>query len=83
MTINIHQCKKPWNDLIIYSNGNCVNCYFQNEKYSVGNINEDNIKHIWNGDKIKDNREKMSKGEIPDICKTGINKCEFLKQESL
>ena len=80
MTTNIQQCKKPWNDLIVLADGKCVNCMFQNSTYAFGNITQDNIKHIWNSDIIKDNREKMSNGEIPDICKTGIGKCEFLKE---
>ena len=79
MTINIQQCKKPWNDLIILPNRDCINCHFQDRKHPIGNVNNNNVKYVWNSDTIKDNREKMSNGEIPDICKTGIGQCEFLK----
>jgi len=79
MNINIHKCKKPWNDLIILPDGKCTNCDYQDQNHAFGNINEDSIKFIWNSEKLKDNREKMSAGVIPDICKTGISKCEFLQ----
>jgi len=79
MNINIDKCKKPWNDLIITPEGYCINCHFQDTKHCIGNINEDNIQHIWNGKELKDNRKKMLNGKIPDICKTGIGKCEYLK----
>jgi radical SAM protein with 4Fe4S-binding SPASM domain len=78
MTTNIHKCKKPWNDLIILPTGNCINCLFQDRNHHLGNVNNQSIKYVWNSDALRDNREKMLNGEIPDICKTGINKCEFL-----
>jgi radical SAM protein with 4Fe4S-binding SPASM domain len=78
--MSITQCNLPWTDLIILSNGKCVNCYFQNQNECIGNVNEDFIENIWNGDLAKSNRKKMLQGIVPDICNTGMNKCPYLKE---
>ena len=54
-------CLNPWNFLAIEADGNCFFCcsIFSSDKFSIGNIFEQNINEIWNGDKAKDFRKDV------------------------
>ncbi|MCD7779372.1 MAG: radical SAM protein [Candidatus Gastranaerophilales bacterium] len=65
-------CSQPFNRIEIYENGDVFNCCppFVNY-YSIGNIFKSSFDEIWNGDKVKELREKLLKEDFSlcaDIC---------------
>lgn len=53
------RCDRLWYQSVIFSDGNVVPCCMDiNGDYSLGNIKDDSFFNIWNGDKMKDIREK-------------------------
>jgi MoaA/NifB/PqqE/SkfB family radical SAM enzyme len=54
-------CLNPWNYLCIEYNGNCYFCcsiFLKNKEY-IGNILEQDINEIWNGEKAKTFRQNI------------------------
>jgi len=54
-------CLNPWNYLSVEQDGNCYFCcsVFSPDKFSIGNIFEQNIEEIWNGEKAKSFRKDV------------------------
>lgn len=85
---NIPQVKPPitqctaWIMPFIFVTGDVIPCCAGNEanrrefqkKYSLGNIFKKSFKEIWNGEKYREFRRMISKGEVPMQCK---NCCIF------
>lgn len=65
-------CAYPFNSLHIWANGNVTPCctfFAKNERLVVGNINEQALKEIWEGDKIKEIRRQLITGELNPTCR--------------
>ena len=57
-------CPQPWQRMIISCEGNVLMCcsdWF--EKYPLGNIKENSLKEIWNGERLKLVRKKLKRLE--------------------
>lgn len=55
------KCFNPWNYICIEEHGNCYFCCsaFLSDKFSIGNILEDDIDEIWNGQKAQEFRRDI------------------------
>ncbi|MCR5261293.1 MAG: radical SAM protein [Candidatus Gastranaerophilales bacterium] len=68
-------CKNPWNYLNIEGNGNCNFCcsIFLKDKHFFGNILEQDIESLWNGEKAEAFRKDIVEGKYThcdtDFCK--------------
>jgi radical SAM protein with 4Fe4S-binding SPASM domain len=70
---NIGICLNPWLSVSVQSNGNVSSCCFawgDNEGNVYGNLYEQSLEEIWNGEKVKKLRNQHSKGfiHLPDLC---------------
>ncbi|MDC0142801.1 radical SAM protein [Candidatus Pelagibacter sp.] len=66
-----YNCSKPLSDLTIYSDGTVAPCCaFLGRKAPVGNIYNNTIKEIWNGNKINIIRDSLQNNTPIEVCKT-------------
>jgi len=75
-------CPFPWNALIIYWNGEVLPCtqdFFG--EFIVGNVNRTSLTEIWNGEKMRFLRKKLSEGSIKEL-KT-CARCDRVWREGL
>ena len=69
-------CYNPWNSVNIKSNGDVVACclaFSDDADLTYGNLYEESLYKIWNGERVKRMRESHTNGNPPDFCK----KCNF------
>lgn len=77
------RCQAPWQTIMITASGHVFPCAYRNsyENHSelshCGNINENTLEEIWNGEEFQRLRENMGKG---DLKKAGCSNCLALKQ---
>ena len=62
------KCLVPFNRIDILQNGEVSACKLFKE-FSVGNINDESIKDIWEGDRMKEMRSRMKCGLMPACSK--------------
>lgn len=77
---NLSPCTFLWQALIIFWDGSVLPCtqdFFG--YYILGDVNDSNLREIWNNEKMVRLREKMIKGEISDL-KT-CSSCDRLWRE--
>lgn len=77
-------CVMPFVNLILEPNGSVGLCRHKGTEFSMGNINEQSIDEIWNGEKVREwRREFLDKG--PKICSTEIRdqQCNLCPQLNL
>jgi radical SAM protein with 4Fe4S-binding SPASM domain len=61
-------CTFLWQALIIFWDGSVLPCTQDfHGYYSLGNVREDTLARIWNGDKMVRLREKILRGDIHDL----------------
>ena len=61
-------CPFPWNALVIFWDGGvfpCTQDFFGH--YRVGDVNEDSLQEIWNGQSLKHLREKLAAGDLKEF----------------
>ncbi len=75
-------CYYPWHSVVIYWDGTIAPCCRDyNGKYILGNIFEDDLENIWNGDKFIELRRQHNKlnfnnplcikcFDMPDVCQS-------------
>lgn len=70
------KCLNPWNFLVVEANGDCFFCCvaFLKEKYAIGNIFEDDLNTIWNGERAKIYRQDFLDGKY-SFC--NVKACHF------
>lgn len=64
-------CLNPWMSVSVQSNGNVSSCCFGwGDENVYGNLNEQSLEEIWNGEKVKKLRGQHSRGfiHLPDLC---------------
>jgi radical SAM protein with 4Fe4S-binding SPASM domain len=63
-------CPIPWMHIALEPSGKVIPCCLTstNEEAEIGNINDQSIESIWNGDRMKELRKQMINGEEPSIC---------------
>jgi radical SAM protein with 4Fe4S-binding SPASM domain len=87
-TENKSFCIMPWIHLHVAQNGNIIPCCQAppQKVHRLGNINEQSISEIWNGERIKSFRKKMLNGVQDVRCKQcylkEANGLESLRQKS-
>jgi len=64
-----HYCPLLWNHLHINTTGDVQPCCMAPFGTSLGNINEKSFDEIWNGDLMKDARQRLLKDLPLDTCK--------------
>lgn len=69
-------CKRPWTETTIAWNGDVVPCcgVYETDKYSFGNIIDDDFRSIWNGEKYVSARKEIigrieDSGTICHVCR--------------
>lgn len=66
-------CDKPWKQLAIKCDGEVRVCCEQRK--SVGDLNSESLREIWNGDVLRGIRQDIVSQRIPEGCE----KCHFLR----
>ena len=67
----LNKCWKMWHSCVMTWDGDIVPCCFDKDaKYTMGNINQQSFREIWNGEKYQDFRSRLfEKRKEIDICK--------------
>ena len=61
-------CEYPWLSLTVMADGNVVPCtQISNNELVLGNINENSLEEIWNGDKYQELRRMHVSGKFPGV----------------
>jgi len=69
-----YNCNKPWGDMAIYSDGTIGPCCnLVGRKTPIGNIKDNSISEIWNGDKMNLIREGFINNNPNKVCKLCID----------
>ena len=69
-----YNCNKPWGDMAIYSDGKVGPCCnLVGRKTPIGNIKNNSISEIWNGDKMNLIRDGFINNNPNDVCKLCID----------
>lgn len=61
-------CIAPWVHLHTWPNNNVYPCCLTPMEETVGNLETNTLKEVWNGDKMKELRLNMIEGERPKSC---------------
>ena len=74
-------CSQLYNGFIVTSAGDVGACWARdvNLDLEIGNIYQDNLSKIWQGEKIKKLRENWLKGELSKSCKDCLQYCSVLE----
>ncbi|MBN1570058.1 MAG: SPASM domain-containing protein [Acidobacteria bacterium] len=65
---SIHTCdQSPFESVHILANGDVVVCEVHDE-VPVGNLHNQSLREIWNGDRYQEFRRKYRNSEIPECC---------------
>ncbi len=66
----LNHCWRIWSSCVVTWDGNVVPCCFDKDaKYIMGNINENTLEEIWNGERFNDFRKAILKNRKSiDIC---------------
>ena len=68
--LKTYNCNKPWGDMSIYSDGSVGPCCnLVGRKAPIGNVNNNTIKEIWNGEKMNRIRDGFRNNNPIDVCK--------------
>ncbi len=68
LTENESFCMLPWIHLHAYPDGRAYPCCFAFDPYPVGNLNEQSLKEVWNGEKMREMRLRMLNGKKSREC---------------
>jgi radical SAM protein with 4Fe4S-binding SPASM domain len=77
------RCHMPWQQMMIDANGNVHPCAYRNNYNNpsphppCGNLNENTLLEIWNGEEYQQLREDMARGDLESA---GCANCLALKQ---
>lgn len=73
-------CSQLYNGFIVTPTGDVGMCWARdiNLDLKVGNIQENNLEDIWNGEKLRTMREDWLKGKLPNSCHTCLQYCSIL-----
>jgi len=64
-------CLFLWSQFIVLSNGDVVPCCMDYEgTMTLGNVHKETLEEIWQGEKLRELRQKHLSGEYPGICAT-------------
>ena len=63
-------CIYPFMAVSTTTTGNVKSCCRISPDTGIGNINNNNLKDLWNNEILRDLRKKLLNGDKPDLCKT-------------
>jgi radical SAM protein with 4Fe4S-binding SPASM domain len=73
-------CTQPWNTITIWPNGNVSPCCNLNGiNLTIGNVNNDTVKNIWNSKEMTTIREQFISGKLNVVCQN----CLLSRREDL
>ena len=76
--IKKYECIKPWEDMAIYADGAVTPCCaFIARKAPIGNIKDNSIKEIWNGEKMKLIRNGLANNDPIKVCQLCLENEKF------
>lgn len=61
-------CNLPFLELDIDTQGYIRSCCIQNYEYHLGNLTHNNLKNVWNSQKLKNLRQQFIKDKKPEQC---------------
>lgn len=71
------RCKNPFTNPLMDCYGNIYPCCVEwGKKMPLGNIKDQSLKELWNGEMISKLRKQIMSGELCDICKTCLFRTE-------
>jgi radical SAM protein with 4Fe4S-binding SPASM domain len=59
-------CRAPWVDMCVLANGDVIPCL----DYKVGNVRQETLAAIWNGERFRRFRRLLRQEEILGACQT-------------
>ena len=62
-------CMLPWTHMHMWPAGTTYACCMADPDIPIGNTQEQSIQEIWNGDRMKELRLNLLKGEKDPICR--------------
>jgi len=65
-----HFCSMATNYIKIEPNGEVYPCCRGPRELLMGNVNEQSVTEIWNGDRYREFRRRMNAHDYPDVCST-------------
>ena len=64
-------CQEFWTTIYFTPTGDCITCCYDfDAKWIMGNLNEQTVLEIWNGEKYSEMRAKHLVGQLNDLCQT-------------
>ena len=76
--IKKYECIKPWEDIAIYADGTVAPCCaFIGRKAPIGNVKNNTIKEIWNGEKMKIIRDGLTNNDPIKVCQLCLENEKF------
>ena len=63
-----YTCRFLWNELFVALNGDVTPCCIQGRPV-VGNVYQENLDRIWNGEGMREMRRRLQEGDPVDCCK--------------
>lgn len=77
-------CPIIFNTIVVLPNGDVYPCTQLLTPYKLGNINEESLEQLWNGDKRKKLLIDQCKQNLPDVCKVcGIRQNSIYSEEDM
>lgn len=64
------ECYIPFLHVVIQSNGDVIPCCYADDRFLMGNVNEDSLVEIWNNNKYRVFREKAKNCKQIDMCQS-------------
>lgn len=61
-------CHWPWQDTVIFPDGNVAPCCYWYDSHFMGNLNEESFEAIWHGPKYRELRQQLLDGELNETC---------------
>ena len=68
---NRHACREFWETIYFNPEGDCTTCCFDyNASWKMGNLKENTVLEIWNGEKYRAMRRNHLAGNLNQLCAT-------------
>lgn len=65
------RCSKLWRSMVVYWDGTVVPCCVDKDAtLAIGNVNENSLRRMFNGPRMRELREAHVRGDFPPICMT-------------
>ncbi|HWL04732.1 MAG TPA: radical SAM protein [Xanthobacteraceae bacterium] len=62
-------CRDPWDTAVILGNGDVRACCIPAAELTMGNLHENSMEEIWNGERYMDLRRRVNTPDAPGACR--------------